>query len=129
MLSRILIENLILGNSPKLSIGNFLYDWIYIEDLIEGIIAVGEKGKNTKSYYIGNRKIHLFKEIVTKVRDIVAPKVSLRFGEYPDSALIDYNKIDLEELYRDTGFEIKSNFEDTIKRTTEWIKEDMKKNV
>lgn len=129
MLSRILIENLILGNSPRLSTGNFFYDWIYIEDLIEGIIAVGEKGKNTKSYYIGNKKIYLFKDIVKKVRDIINPKITLKFGEYPDSALIDYDKIDLEELYRDTGFEVKSNFEDTIKKTAKWIKEDMKKNV
>lgn len=128
-ITRILIENLITGENTKLSTGNFLYDWVYIEDVIEAIIAVYEKGINGKGYYIGHRKVKKFKNIIEEVKEILNPNAILEFGAYPDSALIDYNKVDLDSLYKDTGFEIKSNFEDTIKRTAKWIKEDIKKDV
>jgi len=126
MLPKILIQNLILGNSPKLVSGNFLHDWIYIDDLIDGILQVYLKGKNNKSYYLGHRRLKTFKEIVTEVKDIINPKINLKFGEYQDNVTMDYSKIDIDDLYKDTGFEIKSNFEDTIKKTAKWIKYNIK---
>lgn len=129
MLPKFLMQNLIVGNSPKLVEGNFLHDWIYIDDLIEAILAVFLKGKNKQSYYLGNRNLKTFKEVVKRVRNIINPYVNLKFGEYPDNITIDYSKVDLNKLYIDTGFEIKSSFEDTIKKTAKWIKEDMKKDV
>lgn len=36
---------------------------------------------------------------------------------------IDYSMIDLEALYRDTGFECKSDFEESILKMVKWIKE------
>ena len=56
------------------------------------------------------------------MRDIIAPGVELKFGEYKDNQCIDYSKIDLDALYNDTGFECKANFEDTMKITSQWVK-------
>ena len=124
-LSRILIESFIRNKCPKLVEGNFLYDWIYIKDLIEGIIAVYYRGKNKKGYYIGHRKIKLFKDFIIEIKNIIAPDIILKFGEYPDNANIDYSKINLDDLYNDTGFEIKSNFKQTIKNTELWIRKNI----
>lgn len=120
-LSRVLIESINVGESPNLCTGDFLYDWIYVGDLVEAMLVIGEKGKNLKSYYAGHRKIMLFRDIVINIRNILNPNVKLKFGAYKDNALIDYSKIDLDALYNDTGFEIKSNFIDTIKNTSIWI--------
>lgn len=121
-LVNVVINNLNNGIAPKLIEGNNTYDLIYIGDLVDALIAIGEKGKDQHEYYIGHRELKTFKELMIDIRDIIAPNVDLKFGEYKDAQSIDYSKIDLEALYRDTGFECKADFRNTIKITSEWVK-------
>lgn len=118
----VLISNLLKGKSPDLVEGNFLYDWVYIEDIVKGLYAIAEKGKNQKSYYIGHEKLETFKEIALQVRDILNPDVKLKFGVYPDAMALDYNKVDRQELFCDTGYRVNSDFKESILKTAEWIK-------
>lgn len=121
-LVNIVIDNLNKSIPPKLVEGNNTYDLIYIDDLVDALIAIGEKGKNQHEYYVGHRKLKTFKELMIDIRNAIAPGVELKFGEYKDAQNIDYSKIDLDALYRDTGFECKAKFEETMKITSEWVK-------
>lgn len=121
-LVNVVVDNLNKGIPPKLVEGNNTYDLIYIGDLVDALIAIGEKGKNQHEYYVGHRKLKTFKELMIDIRDVIAPEVELKFGEYKDNQCIDYSKIDLDALYNDTGFECKANFEDTMKITSQWVK-------
>ena len=125
MLPKIIIRNMIKNNRPKLVSGNYLYDWIYINDVVDGIIAVANKGINLKTYYLGHRKLKTFRKIVEEVRDILSPDMKLVFGEYKDSSMIDYSLIDLEAAYKDIGFECEVDFEESILKTAEWIKKEL----
>ncbi|MBE6904692.1 MAG: NAD(P)-dependent oxidoreductase [Ruminococcaceae bacterium] len=120
--TNLLIKQFQTGISPKLIQGNHLHDWVYIDDAIEGILAVAEKGLPLKQYYIGARDLNTFAQIVTRVRDILAPNINLEFGTYQDSSYIDYSRINLHELYSDTGFECKADFHESILKTAEWVK-------
>lgn len=121
-LVNVVVDSLNKGIAPKLVEGNNTYDLIYIGDLVEALIAIGERGKDQHEYYVGHRKLKTFKELMIDIRDVIAPDVELKFGEYIDVQNIDFSKIDLEALYRDTGFECKANFEETMKITAEWVK-------
>ena len=68
------------GEAPKLVEGNNLYDLVYVQDIIDGLIAIGEKGQNKKEYYVGHRKLKTFREWITEIRDEIAPNVELKFG-------------------------------------------------
>lgn len=107
---------------PKLVEGNNLYDIIYIDDIVNAFIAIGEKGKNMKSYYVGHRKLKKFKEVMKDICDIVNPNIKLQFGEYKDSPAMNYSLVDLNALYNDTGFECKADFKESILKTAEWVK-------
>lgn len=48
---------------PTLIKGDDLYDFLYIDDAVNGIINICEKGINLKSYYIGHRNLKTFKDI------------------------------------------------------------------
>lgn len=124
-LFNVVAKNLIDGTSPKLIEGNNLYDMIYIGDIVDAFIAIAEKGKAGRTYYIGHRKLKTFRKWIEDIRDIVAPDVELKFGEYKDPLNMDYNCVDLDQLYNDTGFEANSNFEETIRETFEWIKSNL----
>lgn len=122
MLPNVLLTNLLQGKSPDLVEGNFLYDWIYIEDIVEGLLAIGEKGLNQKTYYVGHENLLTFREIVENVRDIVNPNVELKLGVYSDTVNIDYERIDRTSLRKDTGFSPCSDFKESILNTVNWIK-------
>ena len=124
-LFNVVAKNLIEGTSPKLIEGNNLYDMIYIGDIVDAFIAIAERGKAGRTYYIGHRKLKTFRKWIEDIRDIVAPDVELKFGEYKDPLNMDYSCVDLDQLYNDTGFEANSNFEETIKETFEWIKKNL----
>ncbi len=116
------IDHLIHGIPPKLVEGNNLYDLVYIRDIAEAMVAIGEKGKNQKAYYIGHRQLKTFRAWLEEMRDIISPDIALKFGEYKDNQVIDYNLIDLDALYQDTGFECSANFNDSMRKTVDWYK-------
>jgi nucleoside-diphosphate-sugar epimerase len=122
MIQNILINAFNKGNTIKLVKGENLYDWIYIDDVVNAFISIGEKGVNFKTYYVGHRELKTFKEIVTQVRDIINPDIELKFGELNDSTPLDYSLININELYEDTGFEAKVDFKESILKTSEWVK-------
>lgn len=122
MLANVVLKQLMEGKEPKLIKGDNYYDLVYVEDVVEAFKAIGERGINQKSYYVGHRKLKKFKELFSEVRDIVNPKVNLRFGEYMDTSNLDYDKIDLDALYRDTGFECRADLRESILKTVEWLR-------
>lgn len=121
VLPNVIIKKFINNETPKLVTGNNKYDLIYIDDVVNAFVLIGEKGVNQKSYYVGHRKIKTFKEIVTDVKNIINPNMELVFGEYEDTLDMDYSLIDLDALYNDTGFECKADFKESILKTAEWV--------
>lgn len=121
-LVNVVIHSLLQGKSPKLVEGKNLYDIVYVEDIARGFVAIGEKGKNGRRYYLGHRVLKTFREWMQAIRDVINPEVELKFGEYKDVQKIDYDCIDLDALYRDTGWECMADFNSTMMKTAEWYK-------
>ena len=61
-----------------------------------------------------------------EIRDCVAPDVELKFGEFKDNQQINYDEVDLDALYCDTGWECHYELKDKIVDTAEWVKENVK---
>ena len=125
MLPNVVLKQLLKGEEPKLITGDNYYDMVYVEDVAEAFAAIGENGVNQQSYYIGHRKLRIFRELLCEMRDIVSPETKLHFGAFQDTAAMDYDRIDLEALYRDTGFECRADFKESIMKTANWLKEQM----
>lgn len=122
MLPNVIIKKFLNNEAPKLVEGNNKYDLIYIDDIVEAFISIGEKGVNQKSYYVGHRELKTFREIVTDVKNIINPDMNLVFGEYRDNLDMDYSVIDTDALHNDTGFECKADLRESILKTAEWVK-------
>lgn len=127
MLPNIVMKNLINNVPCKLVKGDNLYDMIYIDDIVRAFEAIGEYGKNMKSYYVGHRTNVTFKELIRKIADVLNPRCPLLFGEYPDAPSgVDYANINVDDLYNDTGFECQADFDESIRRTAAWLKDNEK---
>ena len=125
-LVNVVISNLNAGIPPKLVEGNNLYDLVYIDDIAEAFVAIGEKGHNMKEYYVGHRELKTFREWMLLIRDSIAPEVELKFGEYKDNQQINYDNVDLDALYNDTGWECKADFQTTFRNTASWVRDNIK---
>lgn len=126
-LVNVILTALIHNETPKLIEGNNLYDLVSIKDVARAFVIIGEQGKNGKRYYIGHRRLKTFREWIQDMGQIVNPSISLRFGEYKDPLNLDYSLIDLDELYRDTGFECQEEFSESIWQTVTWLKQQEEK--
>ena len=122
MIPNIVLSNLLQGKESNLVPAETIYDLIYVKDVADAFFAIGEKGINQKTYYVGHPKLSTFGEIFNHIRDLINPQGILNFGVYPDTNMIDYSLIDLEMLEKDTGFVPKYDFDKSIIDTAEWLK-------
>ena len=116
-----IIGKLLRGEDIDATKGDDLYDWSYIDDIVGGIYAIGEKGIDGKEYYVGSNRLRPFKDIISEVRDIVSPGSAIHFGTFEDNAYVDYTNIDVYQLYRDTGYYPLSDFKESIIKTAKWL--------
>ncbi len=123
MVPNVVMKNLLAGTPCKLVEGNNLYDMVYIGDIVRAFYAIGERGVNMKSYYVGHRNVGTFREIIEKIAEVLNPDCPLLFGTYPDAKSgVDYKNIDTDALWRDTGFECQTDFKESILKTASWLK-------
>lgn len=119
----VVISKLLRKESPDLIKGENLYDLIYIDDIASGLLAIGEYGTNSESYYLGHSELRPFKDIFTEIGQIISPETPLNFGAYPDDNQIDYSLIDLGRLSEVSGWRPTADFKESILKTAEFLKE------
>lgn len=119
-----LVKNYLEKNTPELTEGEQKADFIYVSDVARALIAMGEHGNKNSAYYIGYGKPRPLSEFVEIIRDMVNPILETGLGRKSFQGLdIDFDSIDTRKLKRDTGFEPQVSFEDGIKMTISWIRD------
>ena len=99
------------------------YDFIYITDAINSILAVADKGKAFNRYYIGSGEPKPLREFLLEMRDIVDPEAEIGLGDIPFKRIdISYDQFDLNKVEKDTGYKNKVSFAQGIKLTADWIR-------
>ena len=117
------IQKMIRGEYCTFSSGAQMYDFIYIDDAAKAFVAIGEKGINNRTYYIGSLNPRPLKDYLLQMRDCVAPDSEIGLGALPDPCIsLTYQEFDIGAVKKDTGFEPQVNFRDGIKRTVEWVR-------
>jgi len=93
------------------------WDYIYIDDLINALVLLGEKGIGGKIYPIGSGTHKQMREYVETIRDLINPDLAIGIGDLPykDPNKIDNQIMDISELMSDTGFEAEYSFANGIK--------------
>ena len=117
------IKKLLNNEHCSFTEGYQTYDFIYISDAINSIIAVAEKGKAFNRYYIGSGSPKPLREFLIKMRDIVNPKIEIGLGDIPFKGInVSYEQFDLKKVERDTGYINKIPFDKGIKMTADSIR-------
>lgn len=117
------INKLVHKEHCSFTAGYQTYDFIYITDAINSIIAVAEKGKAFNRYYIGSGEPKPLREFLLEMRDIVDPEAELGLGDIPFKGVdISYDQFDLKKVERDTGYKNEVPFAKGIRMTADYIR-------
>jgi nucleoside-diphosphate-sugar epimerase len=117
------IKKLIHKEHCSFTTGYQTYDFVYITDAINSIIAVSEKGKAFNRYYIGSGNPQPLREFLIEMRDIVDPEAEIGLGDLPfNGADISYSQFELDKVEKDTGYKNKITFAEGIKMTADDIR-------
>ncbi|KKQ75113.1 MAG: dTDP-glucose 4,6-dehydratase [Candidatus Woesebacteria bacterium GW2011_GWB1_38_5b] len=119
------ITNVIEGKKiPVYGDGLYIRDWLYVEDHVRAIEKVLERGKVGKTYLIGGMT-----ELYPNIE--IAKKIVRLLGK--DESFIEFVKdrlghdrrydVDWSKTKEELGWEPQHNFDDWLKKTVEWYKE------
>lgn len=113
---------------PQYTKGEQMWDYLYCEDAARAFYLAAEQGIDGSVYCIGSGQVRPLAEYITVIRDTIDKNIEIGFGEVPyyDKQVM-YLCADIENLQRDTGFQPEISFEEGIRRTVQWYKEEMKR--
>jgi nucleoside-diphosphate-sugar epimerase len=118
------IESLLRGEAPKLTSGRQELDWVYVEDVAEGLIAAGwASGGEGSTIDLGSGAVHSLRAVVEKIAGRIGAPVEPVFGALPDRPLEKALVADTLPAKVKLGWEARTSLESGLDATIEWHRE------
>jgi nucleoside-diphosphate-sugar epimerase len=117
------ILSLLKGESPKLSQGLWVTDWVYIEDTVEGILASIAQPSVDRTIDLGSGVLTSVRQIVETVVEIIQPEGKPIFGALPDRHQEHTREADTEYALKLLNWKAKTPLREGLERTVNWYKE------
>lgn len=118
-----LIKQFLIHETPKLTKGEQLWDYIYVSDAANAIIKVANTHAATGVFNLGSGKINTVKYIAETIRDIINPTLPIDFGAIPyRSDQVMHLQANVKRLEKMVGWQPAVSLEDGIEKTIEWCK-------
>ena len=115
---------MIRGEPANFTAGDQMYDFVSAADTAQGLACIGESGKANYAYYIGSGHPAPLKVFIRQIRDAVEPGIELHLGAVPFHGVSQPKEFfDCHKLMTDTGYQPKVTFENGIRETIPWIRE------
>lgn len=117
------ILSLLRGESPRLSAGTREVDWIYVEDLAQGLVALGTApGVEGQRVDLGSGELVTVRRVVELLGECVDSRVALGFGDLDDRPLEQVRKANVEQTAARLGWRPGTGLRQGLERTVEWYR-------
>lgn len=107
------IQSLLKGEKPSFTGLEQQWDFLYVEDLLEAMILLGEKGVGGEVYPVGSGEHQQLNHFVEIIRNLINPELPIGIGDLPykNPDKIDNQILDISAIRTDTGFNPKWDFQ------------------
>lgn len=124
------ILSLLNGENPKLSSGNRLVDWIYIDDVVNGLIAIA-KAQNIEGNTIdlGSGSLIPIRRVVENLFKLVDSKATPLFGSLPERPMETEIVANIDQAYSKIGWEPTISLGEGLQSTVNWYRHYHLKNI
>lgn len=117
---------LLQGQAPKLSSGNRGADWIYVDDVIDGMLAAAvTPGVEGCSIDLGSGVLVSIRDLVLQIADIIGNHVVPQFGALPDRPMEKIRIANTAEAYQKVGWKQCTSLRAGLQKTVEWFRNEL----
>jgi len=116
------IDALLSGRRPALTLGEQIWDYIYVEDVSEALCAVLETTANGV-YNLSSGTANTVRSVVEKIRDLIDPQLPIGFGDVPyrpDQVM--FLQADISSLRADACWQPRTGLAEGLEQTIAWAR-------
>lgn len=114
---------LLRGERPKLSSGVRPVDWIYVDDVVDGLLRCAvTQGVEGRTIDLGSGQLVTIRAMVETLAEIVAPGAALGFGALPDRPFEQVRAADAAESLALIGWQPQVALAEGLRRTAEYYR-------
>ena len=120
------IKTLLQNKAPEFGLLNQMWDFLYVKDVAKALFLIGEKGIYGKTYGIGSGRYKRLNEYIYDIHKFVGNNTEIKIGALKEKYKKVLNScVDCYQIQKDTGFYPEYSFEEGIKRTIAFYKEEV----
>ena len=120
------IDTLLRGETPKMSSGTRLVDWIYVDDVVDGLmrLAVGDNLAG-QTVDIGSGRLESVRSVVERIHRLMNSAAALQFDPAADRPLEQVRTADMERTESLAGWRPRFTLDQGLQATIDWHRERM----
>ncbi len=116
-----LVLSLLRDRHPKLGSGSREVDWIYVEDVVDGLIlAAKQDGNEGRRVDLGSGRLVTIRKVVETLYRRLAPGTVAPFGSLPDRAMEQVRTARSADSYERLGWRPRTSLEVGLAATADW---------
>jgi nucleoside-diphosphate-sugar epimerase len=114
---------LLRGAQPKLASGKRPVDWVYVDDVVDGLLRVGlVPGLEGMQVDLGSGKLVPVRTVVERLYELVAPGAEPPFGGIPDRPMEQVRVARSDESDELLGWSAQVSLDEGLASTVDWYR-------
>jgi nucleoside-diphosphate-sugar epimerase len=120
-----IVESLLQGRPPLLSSGSRLVDWVHVDDVVRGLLALASCEQAWgRTLDLGSGEMRRTVDVGEEVRALLDAPLELAWGAVPDRRGETEDRADVETTRQVCGWEPRISFDDGLTQTVQWLAQD-----
>lgn len=118
--------SLLKEEAPDLSNGQRLIDWVYVEDVIRGLVALAEASDvEGFTFDLGSGKLVSIRDVVDQLVSLTGAKVLPRYGALPPRPIEPVRTANVQETYDRLGWQPVTPLDQGLALTVRWYSQQL----
>ena len=118
------------GENPKLSSGQRKLDWVYVEDVVEGLLAAAQANDiEGNTIDIGSGELVSIRNVVECLVRMINPNIEPHFGALAERQFEQVRVADTARSNALIGWKAKTPIEEGLERTLSWYRQKFNEGV
>jgi nucleoside-diphosphate-sugar epimerase len=118
-----LAATLLRGESPALTAGEQMWDFLHARDLARAVSRVLESPESAGCFNVGAGQAVSLRHTIEMLRDMIDPNLTLRFGAIPyRSDQVMHLEADISRIRTMTGWAPRVGLEHGLRETVDWLR-------